>query len=113
MTFSFFRPLLAALPLALVAAFPAAAQTNPGTTAPQLKETVVTANRTGQSLTDALPHTTVIDRDAIERSQAVDLSALLASEAGFQSTQAGGRGTVEFVQRMREAQAGRHRDGEP
>ena len=60
----------------------------------QLVETVVTANRSGQLLTEALPHTTVIGRDLIERSQALDLPSLLASEAGFQFTQSGGRGTA-------------------
>jgi vitamin B12 transporter len=58
----------------------------------QLVETVVTANRSEQLLTEALPHTTVIGRDVIERSQAVDLPTLLSSEAGFQFTQNGGRG---------------------
>lgn len=59
----------------------------------ELQPTVVTANRSGQLLTEALPHTTVIARDVIERSQSLDLPALLASEAGFQFTQNGGRGT--------------------
>ena len=59
----------------------------------QLQPTVVTANRSGQLLTEALPHTTVIGREVIERSQSLDLPALLASEAGFQFTQNGGRGT--------------------
>ena len=80
------RARLAALPLALSAVFPVFAQT-------QLKEVVVTANRSEQLLTDAIPHTTVIGRDVIERSQAIDLPALLSSEAGFQFTQNGGRGT--------------------
>ena len=83
---------LAALPLALVAAFSVAAQTSASPA--QLRETVVTANRSEQLLTDALPHTTVIGRDAIERSQAVDLASLLAGEAGFQSVQNGGRGSA-------------------
>lgn len=60
----------------------------------QLKENVVTANRSEQLLTSALPHTTVIGRDVIERSQAVDLPNLLSSEAGFQFTQSGGRGAA-------------------
>ena len=59
-----------------------------------MRETVVTANRSEQLLTEALPHTTVIGRDAIERSQAVDLASLLAGEAGFQSVQNGGRGSA-------------------
>jgi vitamin B12 transporter len=81
-----FRARLAVLPLALAAAFPVFAQTT-------LQETVVTANRSAQLLTDALPHTTVLGRDVIERSQAIDLPSLLASEAGFQFTQNGGKGT--------------------
>jgi vitamin B12 transporter len=60
----------------------------------ELRETVVTANRSEQLLTEALPHTTVIGRDVIERSQAVDLPSLLAREAGFQFTQSGGRGSA-------------------
>jgi len=78
---------VSALSLAVAAVFPSHAQS-------QLKETVVTANRSEQLLTEALPHTTVIGRDVIERSQAVDLSSLLSSEAGFQFTQNGGRGTT-------------------
>ena len=54
---------------------------------------MVTANRSEQLLVEALPHTTVIGRDVIDRSQAVDLPTLLSSEAGFQFTQNGGRGT--------------------
>jgi vitamin B12 transporter len=88
----FFCPRLAVIPVALAAAFPAAAQST--ATPGPLRETVVTANRSEQSLTDALPHTTVIGREAIERSQAVDLASLLAGEAGFQSVQSGGRGTA-------------------
>jgi vitamin B12 transporter len=60
----------------------------------EFQQTVVTANRSEQLLGDALPHTTVLGRDVIERSQAVDLPSLLASEAGFQFTQNGGRGTA-------------------
>ena len=87
-----FSPRLALLPLALAVAHPVQSQT----AAPpaQLRETVVTANRSEQLVTEALPHTTVIGRDAIERSQAVDLASLLAGEAGFQSIQNGGRGSA-------------------
>jgi vitamin B12 transporter len=56
-------------------------------------DVVVTASRTEQILTDVLPHTTVLGRDAIEQSQLSDLSSLLAREAGFQFTQSGGRGS--------------------
>lgn len=86
------RARLATLPLALSLALPVLAQSTPS--GAQLRETVVSANRTEQLLTDALPHTTVIGREAIERSQAVDLPALLASEAGFQVVQSGGRGAT-------------------
>lgn len=55
-------------------------------------EVVVTASRTEQILTDVLPHTTVLGRDAIEQSQVLDLPTLLSREAGFQFTQTGGRG---------------------
>ncbi|MBL0088570.1 MAG: TonB-dependent receptor [Ideonella sp.] len=55
---------------------------------------VVTAARAPQALTDALPHTTVITRDEIDRLQAVDLAALLATEAGVQLASNGGRGTA-------------------
>jgi vitamin B12 transporter len=59
------------------------------TTGPDI---VVTASRTEQILTDVLPHTTVLGRDAIEQSQVLDLPTLLSREAGFQFTQTGGRG---------------------
>jgi vitamin B12 transporter len=91
MIFSLSRARLAVLSVALAAACSSFAQTS---SAPvQFQETVVTANRSEQLLVDALPHTTVIGRDVIERSQAMDLPALLASEAGFQFTQNGGRGS--------------------
>ena len=59
-----------------------------------LRETVVTASRTEQIVTDVIPHTTVLGREAIEQSQLIDLPSLLAREAGFQFTQNGGRGTA-------------------
>jgi vitamin B12 transporter len=74
-----------ALSLLFMASGAALAQT-PGT------EIVVTASRTEQILTDVLPHTTVLGRDAIEQSQVIDLPTLLSREAGFQFTQTGGRG---------------------
>jgi len=85
-----FRARLSVLPLALAAAW---SMTSSALAQTALKETVVTANRSAQLLTDALPHTTVIGRDVIERTQAIDLPGLLASEAGFQFTQNGGKGT--------------------
>ncbi len=80
--------------VAVFAAGPVLAQSLPAGT---LNEVVVTASRSQQLLTNALPHTTVIARDVIERSQALDLPALLSSEAGFQFTQNGGRGTASSL----------------
>ena len=51
---------LAVLPLALAAAFPSFAQTQP---APQLRETVVTATRSAQPLSDVVADVTIIDRE--------------------------------------------------
>ena len=84
----------AVLPLALAAAFPSFGQAQSTT---QLQETVVTASRNVQLLSSALPHTTVITREDIERSQATDLVTLLQREAGLQRTQNGGVGTASSV----------------
>jgi vitamin B12 transporter len=80
---------------ALIFSFSVRAQVGADTVA--LQEVVVTASRSQQLLVDAIPSTTVIGRDAIERSQAIDLPSLLASEASFQFTQNGGRGTTSNV----------------
>jgi len=89
-----FNARLAVLPLALAAAWVMMTNASAQTT---LQETVVTANRSAQLLTDALPHTTVIGRDVIDRTQALDLPTLLASEAGFQFTQNGGKGMTSSL----------------
>ena len=60
--------------------------------ADEVATVVVTAARAPQRLADALPHTTVLLREEIERSQAVDLPALLAAEAGVQFSNSGARG---------------------
>jgi len=59
----------------------------------ELNPTVVTASRSEQPLSDALPHTTVISRADIERSQAPDAVSLLRREAGIEIAQNGGPGT--------------------
>jgi vitamin B12 transporter len=64
---------------------------------PQLKEVVITASRSPQLITDALPHTTVLNAADIENSQSTDLTSLLQKEAGFQFTQNGGRGTSSTI----------------
>ena len=83
---------LAVLTVACAAAFPVLAQSTTS-----LPETVVTATRSPQLLGSTMPHTTVIGRDDIERSQASDLVTLLQREAGLQRTQNGGVGTVSSV----------------
>ena len=90
----FIRARFAALPLALAAAFPSLAQNQ---AVSQLQETVVTASRNAQLLNSALPHTTIISRDDIERSQATDLVTLLERESGLQRTQNGGLGSTATI----------------
>ena len=53
---------------------------------------VVTASRTEQRVSDAIPHTTVLTRQDIRDSQAVDLPTLLRREAGIEISQSGGLG---------------------
>jgi vitamin B12 transporter len=53
---------------------------------------VVTASRTEQRIRDAIPHTTVLTRQDIRDSQAVDLPTLLRREAGIEMAQDGGLG---------------------
>jgi len=53
---------------------------------------VVTASRTEQRIRDAIPHTTVLTRQDIRDSQAVDLPTLLRREAGIEISQSGGLG---------------------
>jgi vitamin B12 transporter len=68
---------------------------------------VITASRTQQRIREAIPHTTVLTQKEIRDSQAVDLPALLKSEAGFELTQNGGVGGVTgiFMRGGRSAQA--------
>lgn len=87
---SYFHARLAALPLAVAAAFPALAQN-------QLKETVVTATRS-ESRADALiSDVTVITRDEIERSTGRTLVELLARKGGVQLTANGALGKLSGV----------------
>ena len=75
----------------LVSAFPVSAQSVESSSLPPV---VVTASRLPQLQSEALPHTTVITAQQIRDSQAVDLPALLAREAGLQITQNGGPGAA-------------------
>ena len=70
---------------------PVRAQLTAGT---QLDPVVVTTTGYPQPLADSIAHSTVLTREDIERSQAVDLPSLLAREAGLQMTRNGGRGAA-------------------
>jgi vitamin B12 transporter len=62
-----------------------------------MEQVVVTASRVEQRIQDALPATTLITREDIDRSQAADLATLLRQSGGMELTQAGGIGTVAGV----------------
>lgn len=81
---------VASLAAACAVAFALSARAD-DTTTPSV---IITAARAAQALTDALPHTTVLTRLDIERSQAIDLAALLATEAGIQLASNGARGSA-------------------
>lgn len=96
-----FRP--AALPLALSCAFagavPAQAQSASDAvvvaqvSAPSLTETVVSAQRVAQPLTDVLSDVTVLGEAQIRDSGAVNIGDLLARQPGVEMTRNGGPGT--------------------
>ena len=81
----------------------------------QAQRIEVSATRWAQPLEQTVPHTTVITRDDIERSQAIDLAALLAREAGVQFASNGGLGapTSVFLRGTRSSQALLLVDGVP
>ncbi|SFM46451.1 TonB-dependent receptor [Variovorax sp. OV329] len=87
---------LAAIPVAiggLSAATLALAQPNTGS----LPETVVTATRTQQRLSDAVADISVIDRATIERSGAEGVADVLAKVQGIQIARTGGQGNTTSV----------------
>jgi vitamin B12 transporter len=88
------RARLAALPLAVAAAFPAFSQA--GAT-PQLKETVVTATRSAQPVGDVVADVTILDRELIERSGATGLADVLARVPGIEMSRNGGPGAATSV----------------
>ncbi|SOZ98566.1 Outer membrane cobalamin receptor translocator, tonB dependent [Cupriavidus taiwanensis] len=59
----------------------------------QLAPVVVTSSRTAQSITEALPHTTVVTQQDIANAQAPDLRTLLRSQAGVEFATNGGMGS--------------------
>ena len=103
MTQRFPRFRLAVLPLALSFALPVAfAQTASAPesvsvaqlSASSLPDTVVTATRTAQPLTDVLADVTLIDREQVERSGAVNIADLLQRQPGLELSRNGGPGTT-------------------
>lgn len=87
-----FQARLAVLPLACAAAFPVLAQSTA-----TLSETVVTATRVEQPLTDVVADVSIIDRDTIERSGASALADLLSRMPGVSITRNGGPGATTSV----------------
>lgn len=93
---------LAVLPLALAAAFPAffftASPAFSQTSAtPQLNETVVTATRTPQPLTDLVADVSIVDRAMIERSGATGVADVLARLPGIEISRNSGIGGTTSV----------------
>lgn len=62
--------------------------------ATELPRTVVTPSRTAQPITEALPATSIITREDIDRWQSVDLVSILGRETGVQFAVPGGRGAA-------------------
>ena len=96
----------AALPLALACALSGAAASAwaqaDATTVAQLgavnlPDTVVTATRVAQPLSDVLADVTLIDRQHIEDSGAVNISDLLARQPGLELSRNGGPGTASSM----------------
>ncbi|MEY2952090.1 MAG: hypothetical protein RLZZ401_177, partial [Pseudomonadota bacterium] len=79
------------LSLALLATVPTLGQSQ------VLKETVVTATRSEQSLVDVLADVSIIDRSAIERSGAGGVADLLARLPGVEFARNGGPGSTTSV----------------
>ena len=66
-------------------------------TASELPRTVVTPSRTTQTVAEALPATSVITREDIDRWQSEDLVSVLSRETGVQFALPGGRGSAASV----------------
>ena len=79
---------------ALLCSWSAVAQTQLDADEPTI---VVSAARSAQVVTDALPHTTLIDRATIEQSPAADVVGLLKMQAGLSVTQNGTSGSLSAV----------------
>jgi vitamin B12 transporter len=82
---------IAVLSLALASVFPLLAHSQ---TPALLSETVVTATRVAQPLSDLVADVTILDRETIERSGAVGLVEVLARVPGIEFSRNGGPGTT-------------------
>ena len=84
----------AALPLALAACFPTFAQTlvAQAATASELRETVVTATRVEQPLSDLVADVSIIDSTTLRKSGAVSVADVLSRVPGVQISSNGGPG---------------------
>ncbi len=85
------------LTLAIALALPHAAFAQSDERATELDEIVVTATRTQVAVQDSLLPVEVIDREAIERSQARSLQGLLQGRAGISLSNQGGLGKLTTV----------------
>lgn len=81
----------ACLPLALVSAFGGMAYAQEAST---LRETVVTANRTPQALSELVGDVSVVDSETIERSGATGVADLLSRLPGIEISRSGGVGNT-------------------
>jgi len=81
----------ACLPLALVSAFGGLAHAQEAST---LRETVVTANRTPQALSELVGDVSIVDSNAIERSGATGVADLLSRVPGIEISRSGGVGNT-------------------
>ncbi|MCJ0762934.1 TonB-dependent receptor domain-containing protein [Variovorax terrae] len=86
---------LAALALPLSCALPWSAQAQSSSSA--LKETVVTATRVAQPLSDLVADVSIIDRETIERSGVTGVADVLARVPGIEISRNGGPGTTTSV----------------
>jgi vitamin B12 transporter len=88
---------LAALPLALTAAFAAFPSFSQMPPAQQLKDTVVTASRTAQRADELVSDVTILNRADIEKSSGRTLPEILARAPGVQFSANGGLGKNSSV----------------
>ena len=64
--------------------------------APSLPDTIVTANRVAQPLTDVLADVTLLDEQQIRESGAVTIADLLQRQPGLELSRNGGPGTTKI-----------------